>query len=270
MSSELPSLANAQALRATLFARALPLPSEQGYTPLHTGVVATGLRRTCLGPGDEGTYYLTIYADATDSGDGRLSGSETGYLPTLAAEPKGAPVSGVDATGWKEASFQTPLGCWCCADGVCGVCGAASAPGCNGLVMPPPSRRKVLGYRLHARHLQFSAGLVDANSAHLGCVSFGQWRYYEVHTSSAADAQLIVEISAAVEGLYAAVDRLPSAGDFDQARAERRARHRPSRRALVALPVTSCPRLSLSSPRLPPSAPCAALSVPTRRSRGPT
>ena len=212
-----------QALRSTLYARSLPLPSGEGYVPLHQGLVSTVLRRTCIGAGDDGTYYLTLSSDAVDSGDGRLSSSADGYLPT---EIDGSPISGVEATGW--AGVVTALGCWCCTDGHCGVCDASSAAGCSGLTMPPPSRRKVLGYRMHTSHLQFSAGLVTSTSTQQGCVSFGQWRYYEVRTSTAEDAQILVDISASVEGLYAAVDRLPSSSDYDQ----------------VLPPASPCPRIA--------------------------
>ena len=67
-----------QLLRAHLFARALP--TGRGYVALHDGTHHTHLGRVCVGPGAQGTYSLTIYADADLSGDGRLSASSDGCV----------------------------------------------------------------------------------------------------------------------------------------------------------------------------------------------
>jgi hypothetical protein len=82
--------------------------------------------------------------------------------------------------------------------------------------MPPATTRMVLGYTMRVTSLKFSDGLVAGNSEHRGCVSYGQWRYYSVVTTGAADAQLFAHISAPVGGVYAALGRRPTATDYDR------------------------------------------------------
>ena len=56
-------------LRDNLWARVLP--DGRGYAALHGGAPSALLQRLCVGEGEGGVYYVTLYADAT-SGDGRL------------------------------------------------------------------------------------------------------------------------------------------------------------------------------------------------------
>ena len=81
--------------------------------------------------------------------------------------------------------------------------------------MPPDSGRIARGYVMRIQHLAFTSGLVSGDSQLQGCVSYGQWRTYEVRTSGLADAQLYVDISAAVGGMYAAANRMPTLTDYD-------------------------------------------------------
>ena len=126
---------------------------------------------------------------------------------------KGEAVDGVDTTGWRVLGTDAP-GCWCCAGGVCGDC-AVDDPLCAGVAMPPPARRRVRGYQMRVTHLQFADGAVAGNAELMGCVSYGQWRYYEVQTAGASDAHLYAAISAPVGGVYAARGRRPTASDYD-------------------------------------------------------
>ena len=65
-------------IRSHLWARTIG--GNGGFAALWDGTHQTSLGRVCVGPGAEGTYFLTIFADPTISGDGRLSGSEDGYM----------------------------------------------------------------------------------------------------------------------------------------------------------------------------------------------
>ena len=198
-------------LRARLFARSLA--TGRSYAALHVGSTSTYVERLCLGPGDNGTYYLTLSADAELSGDGRLSASVSGYHATIATDGLGPAVPGVDTTGWR---FGFEPGCWCCEGGVCGECGDGFPGQCYGTSMPPATTRMVLGYVMRVTSLKFSDGLVAGNSEHRGCVSYGQWRYYSIVTTGAADAQLFAHISAPVGGVYAALGRRPTTTDYDR------------------------------------------------------
>jgi hypothetical protein len=76
----------------------------------------------------------------------------------------------------------------------------------------------VLGYRMSVTRLSFVGGLVDLSNGTVtlpGCVSYSQWRYYEVRTLGMADAHVTALITAEVEGVYAAAGRLPTASDYD-------------------------------------------------------
>ena len=77
-----PEYEKQQLLRANLFARALPTGNTtgRGYAALHDGTHHTHLGRVSVGSGAQGTYSLTIYADADLSGDGRLSASSDGCV----------------------------------------------------------------------------------------------------------------------------------------------------------------------------------------------
>lgn len=189
------------ALRTHRTAQALAI--GQSYAALHPGLLDTYVQRMCLGPGEEGTYFLTLFADPTNSGDGRLSASADGYLSTLF--DKGAAVIGVDVTGWHDFITGEP-GCWCCSGGTCGTC-LDTFGFCQGKSMPPSSGRMVRGYVMRVTHLSFEAGLVSGGSELQGCISYGQWRYYEVRTNAAADAHLYAAISAPVGALVAAEGR---------------------------------------------------------------
>ena len=205
-------------IRSTLYGRSLPLPSGEGYLTAHTGVHAMSLQQLCLGVGQDGAYHLTLYANADESGDGRLSAglstdsANSGYKP---ADGTNSISDGVDTVGWRDATSSTPQGCWCCQDGACGVCDASSGTGCPGRTMTPPDGRKVRGYVLRVAHQQFSAGAVPSTSEHQGCISYGQWRRYSVQTGGISDAHVLVRIVAVVEGIYAAAGREPSLADYD-------------------------------------------------------
>ena len=181
-------------LRAHLFARSIAI--GRSYAAFHTGGIDTYVERLCLGPGDNGTYYLTISADASTSGDGRLSSSigADGYyatvdpggimqarkLPGLCFVPSTRvhrcrptcpltvvsldfvlqAVDGVETTGWRARTGDF-TGCWCCDHGSCADCGPTASPAaCQNTPMPSAALRKVLGYSMFVEHLEYSAGLV--------------------------------------------------------------------------------------------------------------
>ena len=77
--------------------------------------------------------------------------------------------------------------------------------------MPDAALRVVRGYVMDITHLAFTSGAVPGDNELLGCVSYGQWRYYTVQTTSAEDAQVAVTLDRPVGGLYAAAGRQPSA-----------------------------------------------------------
>ena len=196
-------------LRSNLWAHALP--TGGGYAALDIGSAEATVKRTCLGADGSGSYYLTVYADAELSGDGRLSEGPDGEWPVF--ERKGDAAPGVDTTGWRN-RITGDSGCWCCDAGVCGACYDVVGP-CVGLHMPPANRRRVLGYRMHVTHIGFARGQIDGNADHMGCVSYGQWRHYEVHSTGVGDGRLTAFITAPVEGMYAALNRRPTATDYD-------------------------------------------------------
>lgn len=207
-------------LRANLWVRSLPR-EQGGYAALHAGAGRTELRQLCLGPGSEGRYYLTMVADPVVSGDGRLWAGGGGFYATE-FPPLGAPIPGVDTTGWRnQHSPQWPDGCWCCADGVCpAVCAADAAAGCAFREMPPAAARTVRGYSVRVLHTVYSSAAVPvgdrvAGVERLGCVSYGQWRYFSVPTTAVDDAGVLVSLSAEVGGLYAALGRRPTLDDYD-------------------------------------------------------
>ena len=210
-----PETEKQELLRAHLFARALP--TGRGYAALHDGVHETHLGRVCVGAGAEGTHYLTVYADPVLSGDGRLSASSDGYMSTAGDSP----VEGVESFGWwQNSDAATGFGCFCVGDdaglpsGQAGLCNGA-VPGCAQQVMPPASRRVIKGYTMHVVHLPFAEGVVPGNAAMMGCVSYGQWRHYQVQTNGVADATIHVQLSHQVGGLYAAAGRVPTASSYD-------------------------------------------------------
>ena len=198
-------------LRENLWARALP--NGIGHSALWAGSTEAHLERLCVGPTDEGSFWVVLQAHPTASGDGRLSNGLDGMSATMAI--RGAPAPGVDSTGWRDGipGSLTPYGCWCCAAGKCNV---PCTDECASIgQMPPASARRVLGYTLHVEHLRYSADPVSADArldgvSRAGCVSYGQWRYYRVPTSGAADAQVLVSISVDVKGIYAAQGVLPT------------------------------------------------------------
>ena len=201
-------------LRAHLWARALP--TGRGYAALHDGTHATHLGRVCVGPGAEGTYYLTIYADETTSGDGRLSASADGVDSTESNSDD--PVDGVDDFGWWRSSDDH--GCFCVGGdsglppGTAGLCTGA-VPYCAGRTMPPASGRVIKGYTMVITHLPFTRGLIPGDGTLMGCVSYGQWRHYEVHTTGVSDAQIDIQLSAPVGGMYAKVGAVPTLDSYD-------------------------------------------------------
>ena len=104
-----PETEKQQLLASHLWARALP--SEGGYAPLWDGALYETVQKLCVGPGDEGVYYVTLTADATLSGDGRLSASADGFSAVNAQDN---PVEGVDSFGWWKSAEN--FGCFCCGD----------------------------------------------------------------------------------------------------------------------------------------------------------
>ena len=225
-------------LKSHLWARALG-DSGRSFASLDEGTLDTHVERLCAGPGAEGTYYLTLYADAELSGDGRLSASADGFD---AADDQDNAWPGVDTFGWWVT--QANFGCHCCgADaalphGTCGgdvdpvqypthhLCNVGNNVGelCVGKLMPPASMRVVRGYAMRVTLLAFASGAVPGDVTMLGCVSYGQWRRYRVKTAGSADAQLRVALSQIgsggavgvnVGGLYAAADRPPTESDYD-------------------------------------------------------
>ena len=162
----------------------------------------------CVGDGEEGVYYVTLWA-APDSGDGRLHVYD-GTMATFTF--KGDAIPGVDTTGWRDMGSATPAGCWCCANGACDqVCYGL----CFGREMPPASTRTVRGYAMQVTALQFTGGEVTHGEARPGCVSYGQWRRYTIQTSTPLAALLALTIDADVEGVYVAEGRPPTATDYD-------------------------------------------------------
>ena len=91
----------------------------------------------------------------------------------------------------------------CIVTGVCGYCNPGAGPICAGQTMAAASRRTVLGYTMTVTHLAFTSGLISSDSTLMGCVSYGQRRYYTVQTTSMDDAQVLVRLSSVVGGLYA-------------------------------------------------------------------
>ena len=197
-------------LRNHLWARALP--TGRSYSSLSTDLHDTYVQRVCIDAEAMGTYYLTIYADDQLSGDGRLSasGRQGGEAPLggyYATDDAGNPYGGVDDFGWWQSSDNE--GCFCCGEdyslepGVCGYCNPGAGPICAGQTMAAASRRTVLGYTMTVTHLAFTSGLISSDSTLMGCVSYGQRRYYTVQTTSMDDAQVLVRLSSVVGGLYA-------------------------------------------------------------------
>jgi hypothetical protein len=192
-------------------------PNQRAYAALHSNAPSSVLQRLCVGEGAGGDYYVTVWA-ADNSGDGRLHLGD-GYL---AAKGKGAPIDGVDSTGWRNdfAGALTPKGCWCCADGHCdSVCGptydGVTTGACHLKVMPNATARMVRGYVIDVTALHFTGGAVAHGEVRPGCVSYGQWRRYTVSTDDPAAALLELTIDADAYGVYAALGRPPTATDYD-------------------------------------------------------
>ena len=188
-------------------------PNQRAYAALWDGAPSSVLQRLCVGEGAGGDYYVTVWA-SEESGDGRL------HLGNgkLASKPnKGAPIDGVDSTGWRNdfAGALTPRGCWCCTDGQCAaVCGPETGM-CVGTRMPNATARMVRGYVIDVEALHFTGGAVAHGEARPGCVSYGQWRRYTVGTDDPEAALLELSIDADVYGVYAALGRPPTATDYD-------------------------------------------------------
>ena len=184
-----------------------------GFASLWDGTHETSLGRVCVGPGAEGTYFLTIFADPTISGDGRLSASDDGYM---SKDSQNNAVDGVDDFGWwVNVDFH---GCFCAGDdaglpsGIAGLCTGA-VPECAGRTMPPAIRRTVKGYTMVITQLSFAHGVIDpmANGGiHMGCVSYGQWRYYTIETSGVSDGQILIKFDNLVGGIYASANSVPN------------------------------------------------------------
>ena len=212
-------------MRNHLWARALP--TGRSYTALSTDTHETYVERVCIDAEAMGTYFVTIYADGDLSGDGRLSAS--GRVDSLAplggyyaSEANGLSmaVDGVDSLGWWVENDN--WGCFCCGEdnalepGVCGYRNLGTGDNCATKTMPPASRRTVLGYTMQVTHLAFTSGLVPGDATLMGCVSYGQWRYYTVQTTGIDDAQVFVRLSEQVGGLYATSgDVAPTASAFE-------------------------------------------------------
>ena len=188
------------------------LPDGKGYAALHAGAPRSLLQKLCVGPGEGGVYYVTLYADAT-SGDGRLWAGD-GTLATVGGS-KGDALTGVDTTGWRRAFSARAAGCWCCEAGACAQQCDAFQGACAGVVMPNATARTVRGYDVAVSALVFTDGAVDAGEDRAGCVGYGQWRRYTITTVGAEGAGLVLSLDADVEGLYAANGRPPTYESHD-------------------------------------------------------
>ena len=145
----------------------------------------------------------------------------------------GTPTKGVDTTGWFDSgsAIAGGKGCWCCADGecdaVCRKCESSTSPyplcsdDCVGVEMPPAEEyRRARGYVMTVTLDKYNADPIDDappgdGLTRSGCVSYNQWRHYEIQTHGAADAGLVVAVDAPVGGIYAARGRPPTATDHD-------------------------------------------------------
>ena len=145
----------------------------------------------------------------------------------------GTPTKGVDTTGWFDSgsAIAGGKGCWCCADGecdaVCRKCESSTSPyplcsdDCVGVEMPPAEEyRRARGYVMTVTLDKYNDDPIDdappgEGLTRSGCVSYNQWRHYEIQTHGAADAGLVVAVDAPVGGIYAARGRPPTATDHD-------------------------------------------------------
>lgn len=76
------------------------------------------------------------------------------------------------------------------------------------------SARPEIGTSLGSRRAQPPFGLLVWTQVRPGCVSFGQWRYFTVQTSSAADGAITVVASAGVGMLLLRRDAAPTLTDY--------------------------------------------------------
>ena len=198
-------------LRAHLFALSVP-EEARGYGGLDDDMLATHLGSVCVSTSNEGNHYITLYADASASGDGRLSASTDGRSST---DGSGDPIEGVDSFGWWRDTHD--FGCFCVDnEGVAEECSVDTCGSLSTQNMAPASRRVVMGYTMQVTHIAYTDGLLLGSTSLLGCVGYSQWRRYEIRTTGTEDAVITVTLSAPVGGIYAvAGGSLPSLTSYD-------------------------------------------------------